>query len=311
MYHQSQSYSALIIGGGPAGASCALWLKMLGYNPAIVEKSGALGGLQKESPYLNNWVLGQHEVTGERFARKLHEQIESLDIPIFFNACPERFEREPGNPWKVLLTGPATHEEIQADYLVVATGVRPRTCGFMEGESVLVGPGKKVNDHDFRKKRVAILGGGDNAFENFSFIRGKGAREVHIFARHVRARLEFRSRVPQDCVTTGNYFADQRTMSVNGDRFDTIVVLCGWGPVNPLVGRIPLTLDKQGFISTDENRKTSNSTIYAIGEVTCKSHPCVVTSMADGVVCAKDIQKRMDTKSSSFAHKGFTLPEYA
>ena len=46
-----------IIGGGPAGMSCALWLHNYGLNPVIIEKEGALGGMARLSPYPNAWLL--------------------------------------------------------------------------------------------------------------------------------------------------------------------------------------------------------------------------------------------------------------
>ncbi|MFM8314948.1 MAG: NAD(P)-binding protein, partial [Deltaproteobacteria bacterium] len=52
-------YEALIVGGGPAGCSCALWLKHLGLKPLLIERSHRLGGLQNDSPYPNIWILGK------------------------------------------------------------------------------------------------------------------------------------------------------------------------------------------------------------------------------------------------------------
>jgi thioredoxin reductase (NADPH) len=300
MEQDGGSFTALIIGGGPAGASCALWLKMLGYSPAIVEKSNALGGLQKSSPYLNRWLLGLTETTGEGFASKIHSQIQSLGIPVFFESVPELVEKKTGGSWSVGLTGARGPVKVQADFLVMATGVRPKACGFTANESVLIGPGKRIESHDFKGKRVAILGGGDNAFENFSMIRDKGAQHVRIFARSLRARQEFIGSTPPGLVSKGDYSASQETMRVNGESFDTLVVLYGWEPVNPMNGQVPLFLDMRGFINTDERRRTSNSRVYAIGEVTCKTHPCVATSMADGVICAKDIQQRLEERNRSF-----------
>jgi thioredoxin reductase (NADPH) len=61
-------FDAVVIGGGPAGASCALWLKLLGFSPTIIEERSRLGGLQNDSPYQNDWItplvgLSGREVT--------------------------------------------------------------------------------------------------------------------------------------------------------------------------------------------------------------------------------------------------------
>ena len=54
-----------IIGGGPAGMSCALWLHNYGMHPMIIEKEGALGGMARLSPYPNEWLLGQRGKSGQ------------------------------------------------------------------------------------------------------------------------------------------------------------------------------------------------------------------------------------------------------
>jgi pyruvate/2-oxoglutarate dehydrogenase complex dihydrolipoamide dehydrogenase (E3) component len=88
--------------------------------------------------------------------------------------------------------------------------------------------------------------------------------------------------------------ADQEKMSVDGKRFDVFLVFYGWAPVVPLGGQITLETDERGFVRTDDRRRTSEPDVYAIGEIAHRLHPCVATSMSDGVVCAKDIQQRLE-----------------
>jgi len=57
-----------IIGGGPAGMSCALWLHNYGLYPIIIEKESALGGMARMSPYPNEWLLGQRGKTARENA---------------------------------------------------------------------------------------------------------------------------------------------------------------------------------------------------------------------------------------------------
>lgn len=66
---------AIIIGGGPAGATCALWLKMLGFRPCLIERRASLGGLQNDSPYPNNWITPLSRMTGVEVAAAIHHQI--------------------------------------------------------------------------------------------------------------------------------------------------------------------------------------------------------------------------------------------
>ncbi len=291
--------TALIIGGGPAGTSCALWLKMLGHSPAILEKTSRLGGLQNKNPFPNEWIVGHAGATGEQIGAKIHDHIGMHGIPVYFQSSVISVSRSAAGAWETLAgsaQGPVT---IRSKYLVLATGVKPVADNFIETGSVLIGPGRKIVDFDYRAKRVAILGGGDNALENYLFVKDRGAAAVHVFARRLRARREFVKRVPADAISVRAYQAHQQTMSVDGEPFDAFLVFYGWAPVNPIAGHVALETDARGFIETDHRRRTSAHGIYAIGEVTQKNHPCVVTSMSDGIICAKDIQLRIEASEDT------------
>lgn len=114
--------SALIIGGGPAGCQCALWLKMLGKEPMIVELSEQLGGLQNASPYQNNWVVGMLNTTGRELALQIDHHIKSLDIPVIFNATAEVI-----TPGKNGFLVTIKDKQYLVDNIVIATGVKQRT----------------------------------------------------------------------------------------------------------------------------------------------------------------------------------------
>lgn len=113
--------TAVIIGGGPAGCQCALWLKMLGSDPLLLEQTNHLGGLQNESPYKNNWVIGMLNTTGRELAVHMQQHIKSLDIPVMFSAKLDRFvvDKNGFTVW-------VNDQEIQAATLVIATGVKQR-----------------------------------------------------------------------------------------------------------------------------------------------------------------------------------------
>lgn len=288
-------YDALIIGGGPAGCSCALWLKHLGLKPLIIEKTNKLGGLQNESPYPNIWILGQNYPNGRSFASAVEKQIRKEKISIKFKTQVESWSYSRNPPKHIVqLTTGNKQSRVEAGFIVLATGVVPRTGGFEPSSNVLIGPGDHIESAHYRGKTVAILGGGDNAFENYQFIKRKKPKSVRVFARNVRAQLSFVKKVKKGDLILGNYEIDIKEKKINGQRFDFIVVMYGWEGVNALEGLISLK-EKNRFIETDEFRRTSHENIYAIGEITQKSHPCCVTAMADGIIAAKDIQKRVDS----------------
>ena len=287
--------TALIIGGGPAGCQCALWLQMLGYDAIIVEKTGRLGGLQCESPYINNWLAGTINLQGQQVAKNIQDHITKMQIPVIFNSTIECIKiTENGFEVKV------NNERIIVSKIVIATGVSPKAGSFELSKSVLIGPGNKIHKFNFTNKRVAILGGGDNAAENYSFIKEKNPDQCHVYARTVKARSGLWKNIASCEIFTGEYEADQKLMTVsyNEDKrvYDIFVVLYGWEANIPHVFEPfrRILLDERNFIFTDAMRRTNISNIFAAGEVTQRIHPCVATSMADGVIVAKAIQFQLE-----------------
>lgn len=286
---------ALIVGGGPAGASCALWLKLLGFTPVIIERRPVLGGLQNDSPYSNRWIATVMGRTGDEVAREIHQHILSHDIECMFNTTVEKVTRAKGG--KGFVVAHSGGAEIRAATVVLASGVRSATGGLRAAFNVIVGPGHEVASGSCAGKSVAVLGGGDSAFENYLFLKERGARRVHIYARSVRARQEFIEKVPPADVSLGEYQVDQDRSLIDGEHYDMIVVLYGWTPQLEYVSDLGLGRDAHGRVVTGPDCDTSVSGVFAIGEVAQRTHPCCVTAMADGVVAAKAIQRMLEKDS--------------
>jgi thioredoxin reductase len=285
----------VILGGGPAGASCALWLKQTGHEPCIIERRSSLGGIQNDSPYLNNWIAGTTGMTGIDYARSIDRQVRDTGAAVLCGVRDSRVYRMAGG-FSVRGHQGSSPFSVEAPRLVIATGASAKTGGLTAGPQIVIGPGNGVEQAGLAGKRVAILGGGDNAFENYSFVRRAGAREIRIFARTVRARQSFVEAVPQKDVRTRPYIADPATMSVDGDVFDFFIVLYGWKPNIPAISDMEITLRADGYIATDPATcQTNIPGIFAIGEVAHRAHPCCATAMADGVVAAKAIQNAIET----------------
>ncbi|RDU96064.1 NAD(P)/FAD-dependent oxidoreductase [Trinickia dinghuensis] len=292
------AFDAIIVGGGPAGASCALWLKLLGFQPCIVEQRSELGGLQNESPYPNEWIAPVVGVRGEEVAHRIHGNILSRGIECRLSTSVEWVTIDRGRFVADVTDAAGRQDILSSPYLVLASGVRPADGGFRAGPNFVIGPGKRINGRDFRGQSVAILGGGDSAFENYEFIRAKGAAHTHIYARSIRARRDFLERIPVTDVSVGPYDVCPDTATVSGQRYDVVVVLYGWTPSLEFMRGLDLARSAEGFVSADSRTaETSIPNVFAIGEVAHRMHPCCVTSMADGVVAAKEIQKRIEADS--------------
>lgn len=289
--------TAIILGGGPAGCQCALWLKMLGYHPMIMEQQSILGGLQAKSPYQNNWMIGTMQKTGVQFAQAMEKHIQSMDIDVLYNTHVKQITHH-SNHFIVEIH----QKKITTHFFVIATGVKPKRHDLHASPQIIIGPGERLFAYDFKDKRVAILGGGDNAYENYTFVLNKGAKHCDIYARTIRSRQQLLKEVEPENVYTGPYIVNQDNLSVTHQQtlhyYDVILVLYGWEANFPeaLKPWEDQLLDENGFILTDANCRTPIVNMFAIGEVANRMHPCVTTAMADGVTAAKAIQKEMDSK---------------
>jgi thioredoxin reductase (NADPH) len=318
-----KKYDAVIIGAGPAGVSCAIWLKQLGFEPLVLEASDRVGGLSARNPFFDLWTPSVAGQTGIDIARGMASQLAASEAEVWLNSPVEQVVKQVEPNVKYVAPGAeqakSLHQSVQAidsnnlfiisvrhkgqlidieaPTVVVAAGVKARPLNPGQDQSwpgVLVGPGEKIVQQDFTGLSVALLGGGDNAFENYEYAKSRGASQAHIYARTVRAQKQFVSRVHSSDVHVGPYVVDPRTRTVNGHIYDLIIVLYGWEAQAQFVAPLTLEHNAKGFISTDyDTAQTSQTGVYAIGEVAQRMHPCVVTAFADGVVAAKAIEAQL------------------
>src|SRR5690606_22934489 len=76
-----QQYDAVIGGGGPAGASCAIWLARLGLAPLLVEAGPRLGGLATDNPFADDWIAVLPGVTGQQVAANIAASVQAAGVP--------------------------------------------------------------------------------------------------------------------------------------------------------------------------------------------------------------------------------------
>ncbi len=272
----------LIIGAGPAGLGCAIWLKRLGVEIVVLEAAALPGGLQTLSPYENLWIPGVRGRTGQDFARDMADHARALEIDCRLD-CPV-FDASPA--WRV--TTP--QGDMAAPFVVLATGTRPRAGGFTSSPVVAIGPGSEMEAIEVKGRRVAILGGGDNAFDQARFARDRGAR-VTLFTRHRPvAQSLVQAQVPDIRIMIGPYAAHQAAMTVNDEAFDVFGVMYGFEAVVPPGFAPPMD---GGYVAVDRFGETGLDGVFACGEVTDYWHACVPTAVAHGVQVAWRIAQRL------------------
>src|SRR5215510_9739407 len=94
-----------IIGGGPAGMSCALWLHNYGLRPVIIEQEAVLGGMAERNPYPNPWLLGWPGVMAREHANAFARHIGQSGIEVWFNAQPQRVVPEGDDSFALDIAG--------------------------------------------------------------------------------------------------------------------------------------------------------------------------------------------------------------
>lgn len=294
-YTDAQIFDVIIIGGGPAGAQCGLWLKMLGYNPVILEKADKLGGLQLLNPHENHWTVCVPGHVGAELAEAMQVNINRHGVAHVLGVIDVKIERKDNNFHAAFKDAFGAYQ-MTAPKLVIATGVYHKDGGLEPSDKVVIGSGQVIEDQDFKNLNVAILGGGDSAAEAYGFVIEKGAKSVDVYARTLRARKQIYEKIPYENLHVGAYEVDDQNATVNGKSYDKLCVMYGWRPVNPLPDSIPISLDHRGFIDVDAHYRTSDENIFAIGECAQRVHPCMVTAMADGVIAAKALQSDFESE---------------
>jgi len=286
----------LILGAGPAGVSCAVWLARLGFTPLLIDAQARIGGLCLSHSYLDGWNASQPGQTGLQTAANLALSVQQAAIPVRLACTIERIWRQDG---EFHVHGSSIAQPLSARFLVLATGVRARSLpdGCPSAPGLMIGPGAHVLAQNFRGKTLAVLGGGDNAFENALYAMQQGAARVDLYARSIRAQHHFVQRFPACRVIRQQEAPRISTapLTVNDQAYDFVLVCYGWDPCVPALKDLRLQRDARGFLHTDPHTaQTSEPGLYAIGEVAHRQHPCVVTAMADGVVAAKAIQAQLE-----------------
>ena len=116
-----------IIGGGPAGMSCALWLHNYGLRPVIVEQETALGGMARRSPYPNEGLLGQPDQSARENAVRFANHIGKLAVETWLGSRPQRLRREnDGFRLDITFSGQPEVRSLSGPALVIATGTQFR-----------------------------------------------------------------------------------------------------------------------------------------------------------------------------------------
>ena len=301
-------YDVLIIGGGPAGLTAALYLARAKYRTVVLEKEKFGGQITITHEVVN--YPGVKRTSGAELTETMRAQAESFGAE-FMLAEVESLD----------LTGDiktvrTARGELKAFGVLLATGAHPRMVGF-KGEADFRGRGvaycATCDGEFFTGKEVFVVGGGFAAAEEAVFLT-KYARHVHILIRkedfscaqsvadaarnHPKITVHYNTEVEEvlgDSSLRAIRYQNNRTGAVTeyrdpkGDNIG-VFVFAGYAPATSLVKGIA-QLNEQGYILTDRNMKTSVDGLYAAGDVCVKALRQVVTAVGDGALAATELEK--------------------
>lgn len=290
----------VIIGGGPAGYTAALYAARAGLSALVIEKFSA-GGQMTETMQIDNYpgfdegvdgfTLGAKMQSGaERFgAETLNSEVISADLT--------------STPKKVTLD---TGDEIYAKSVIIATGAVHKHLGVADEETLIgrgVGYCAACDGMLYRGKTVAVVGGGNSAAAD-ALLLSKICEKVYLIHRRDALRAErvyheplmnaenvefvWNSEVQRiifDARVSGVEVKNKESGEVRTLDIDGLFISIGRSPATELF-RGQLELDEAGYIIADETTKTSIDGVFAVGDVRTKPFRQIATAVADGAVAA-------------------------
>ena len=301
-------YDVVIIGGGPAGLTAAIYLARARYRVIVVEKETFGGQITITSEVVN--YPGVARTDGKSLTETMRRQAQSFGAE-FLLAEAEKLELE--GDIKHVVTG---RGKLDCFGILLATGAHPRMLGF-QGEAEFRGHGvaycATCDGEFFTGKPVFVIGGGFAAAEESVFLT-KYASHVTILIRGddftCAKTAADAARSNENITVLTNTEVDE----VGGDtalrylkyhnnrtgeqfRFDAekgdtfgVFVFAGYEPETELVKGIA-ELDERGYIVTDRHQRTTASGLYAAGDICEKSLRQVVTAVGDGALAATELER--------------------
>ncbi len=293
-------HDVVVIGGGPAGMTAALYALRNNKSVLVIEKNG-FGGQITYSPKVENFP-GTKQMSGNEFADRFLDQILDQGAEV---EMAEVTGIKDGGAVKHVLTDDGGDYECRA--VVIATGVKHRMLG-VEGEYDLVGEGISfcaVCDGEFyRGRTVAVAGGGNSALQeaillsenckevimvqDLDYFTGEKKLQDVLFSRgNVRAvtGASIERFIIKDGALAGLEIKKRDTGALSEIECDGLFVAIGLIPENVAFENVA-QLNSFGYIDSGETCETGTAGVFAAGDCRSKSVRQLTTAVADGAVAA-------------------------
>ena len=299
-------YDVIVVGGGPAGLTAALYLARARYRVLVLEKQQFGGQISITHEVVN--YPGIVKTSGKALTDTIRQQAESFDAEFMLT---EATGFSLAGDIKTVRT---RNGDYRCFGILLATGAHPRTVGF-QGEEAHKGRGvaycATCDGEFFTGKEIFVVGGGYAAAEESVFLT-KFARHVTVLVRkgdfscaasvadqaknHEKITVLYNTVMEEVAGENGLTYARYKN-TVTGevteyqsDESFGVFVFAGYAPATESVKQI-VELNEQGYIVTDASQKTSVEGVYAAGDVCVKPLRQVVTATSDGALAATELEK--------------------
>ena len=305
-------YDVIIVGGGPAGLSAAIYAARARYRTLVLEKEKFGGQITITSEIVN--YPGVEKTSGTQLTSSMQQQAESFGAD-FLLAEVESMELD--GQIKTIKTSKGTFKTLG---VVLAVGARPRSIGF-EGEKEFRGRGiaycATCDGEFFTGKDVFVIGGGFAAAEEAMFLT-RYARKVTVIVRepdftcaksiadevkkHEGIEIHYNSEIEAaggDGMLQWARFRNNETKETftyeveQGSTFG-IFVFAGYEPATDWL-KDQIKCNEFGYIETNAQQETNVAGVYAAGDVCIKNLRQVVTAVGDGAISATSLEKYVST----------------
>jgi len=295
-------HNLIIVGGGPAGLTAALYAGRSRLKTLMLEKM-VVGGRILMSETIENYPGFIGDISTQELIKRMEEQVRSLDIKIESEEVLELGPR--------LRSVKTISETYSASAIIIATGARPRKLN-VPGEDKLTGRGVSYcatcDGPLYKDKNVVVVGGGNTVAEEALYL-ARFAKSVNIVHRRddLRASAILQERLKANKKI--NFILENVVTEISGSNRVESVKIKGVGTAGEsiitcdgvfiYIGQEPetdfvknkLKLDEAGFIMTGEDMTTSEEGVFACGDCRKKSLYQVITACADGAVAADSAYK--------------------
>ena len=300
-------FEVVIIGGGPAGLTSAIYCGRAGFRTLLIEKA-ILGGQLAEISEIENYPGFPSGISGIELSGRLEDQARKFSSDVIFGDVI-KIENE-GALKKVILSD----RTIKTKVLIVATGTEPKKLG-ISGEDVFRGRGVSYcatcDGAFYRDKTIAVIGGGNSAISEAIFLT-RFASKVIICHRRDRLRADkiLADRaldnpkifvkwdsVPEKICGKDKVESLEIKSVIDGKKdnlkVDGVFIYIGEEPNSSfLEGSVKM--NKEGFVVADSSMASSANGIFVAGDIREKTLRQISTAVSDGAIAADSARRHLE-----------------